>query len=104
MGTTIIWSIYLMTYVLLWRVTERRKAEETQDKISLIYATLENLPIDQKILFDLIYNQGYNTSSKLQLYYKNNMPKGYKVLERTSCWKQMCNLKNMLTSGATQTN
>lgn len=75
-----------------------------QDKLGMIYSNLAQLPVDQRILFDLIYNQGYNTSSKLQKYYADNMPNSFKAPARISCWRQMSNLKYMLTSGATQTN
>lgn len=78
----------------------QERQEIARQRLKPIYETLENIPVDKRILFDLVYNQGINTSGKLEKYYQENIP--IEAPGRKSCYLQLVQLKTILLSGQTQ--
>jgi hypothetical protein len=65
-----------------------------QDKINTIFTNLAQMSTDKKILFDLYFNKGINTSGKLERYLNNSIP-------RNTCWQMLKKLKEDLRDGYT---
>ncbi len=61
--------------------------KQTTDKINYIYIWLENAEPADKLLFDVVYTKGYNTSGKLAK---------YSELSRTTCYHLIKNLKTKI--------
>lgn len=60
---------------------------QIQNKINFITQWLQTARPEDRILFDIIYNQGYNTSGKLAK---------YSGFSRTTCYSLMTKLKNKI--------
>lgn len=54
---------------------------ETQDKLNHIKQYIEHQPLDQRLLFDIIYNKGYNTSGKLSKYIGLSRTPSYRLMK-----------------------
>lgn len=54
---------------------------ETQDKLNHIKQFIEQQPLDQRLLFDIIYNKGYNTSGKLSKYIGLSRTPSYRLMK-----------------------
>lgn len=57
-----------------------QKEFEHQAKTNLIYANLASLPVDQKNLYDIIFNRGINSSSKLAKYLGTSRSSAYTLI------------------------
>ncbi len=66
---------------------------ETQDKLNYLYAKINNETLDQKLLFNDVFNLGINTSGKLSK---------HTGISRTGCYHMIKNLKDNLRNGYTE--
>ncbi len=68
------------------------KEYEYQNKLNIIYVNLSQMDYDKKVLYDLGFKQGYDTSGKLANFIK---------LSRTTCYFLIKDLKEKLKNGYT---
>jgi lipid II:glycine glycyltransferase (peptidoglycan interpeptide bridge formation enzyme) len=66
------------------------KEFEYQNKLNIIQVNLAEMDYDKKVLYDLVFNQGYDTSGKLAAFIK---------LSRTTCYFLIKDLKEKLKNG-----
>jgi hypothetical protein len=66
------------------------KEYEYQNKLNIIQVNLAQMDYDKKVLYDLVFNQGYDTSGKLANFIK---------LSRTTCYFLIKDLKEKLKNG-----
>lgn len=74
---------YNLLQIIDNHITEEELLEEVYDieqRIGILFFIVNNLPIHKKILFELIYQQGINTSGKLSRHLNVPRSTGYQLM------------------------